>query len=546
MVGKLARHAVAYKQQQGMTMTVHPVLIAGRWQASEGVEHFAAVNPATGERLADRYPVSPFSELEKCLRAADEAARVVRRWPGERFARFLEVFADKVDARSAALVEAAHRETGLPVAPRLKDAELPRTTNQMRQSAQAARDGSWAMPTIDVAAKIGSVLEPIGPVAVFGPNNFPYAYNGAAGGDFAAAVAAGNPVIAKGHPLHPTTTRLLAEAGHEAAEETGMPPGFYQLFYHCSNVDGASFVSHPALGAIGYTGSRAAGTYLKILADAVGKPFYAELSSINPVFVLPGAVQQHRDAFVEQFVSSCLMACGQFCTNPGLVIALASRETDEMIAAVAAKFASSPVGVLLGEGVLRSLKSAVETLSHHGAQILTGGSPVEGPGYRFQNTLLRVTGHEFLRHYRLLQTEAFGNSSLVVVVDSNEQMLAVCDHLEGNLTGSIYSATDGQDESLYAQLEDRLRPKVGRLLNDKMPTGVAVVPSMNHGGPFPATGHPGFTAVGVPATLRRFGRLACYDAVRPERLPSSLRDKSPNGTMWRMINGQLMQGDVPA
>lgn len=525
-------------------MAVHPVLIGGKWQVSAAQsEPFHAVNPATGEKLPDLYPVSPTAELEACLEHAAHAANIVRRWPGERFAQFLEAYAAQIELRAAELIEIAHAETGLPITPRLKDGELPRTINQLKQAAAAARDGSWAQPTIDTASNIRSQLEPIGPVAVFGPNNFPFAFNSAAGGDAAAAFAAGNPVIAKAHSSHPSTTRLFAEAAHAAAEATGMPPGFFQLIYRCSHVDGVGLAKHPKLGAIGYTGARAAGTQLKTASDSVGKPIYLELSSINPVFVLPGAVQQSGAAFAEQFAGSCLMGTGQFCTNPGLVILVAGEATEKLIADVATRFAAAPVGVLLGESVLKNLEQGIATLRRHGAEVLTGGERAEGKGFRYQNTLLRVSGKQFIGRHQLLQTEAFGNASLIVVAESPEELLQVGQYLEGNLTGTVYSATDGSDETLYAQLEDVLRPRVGRLLNDKMPTGVAVVSAMNHGGPFPATGHPVFTAVGIPAALRRFSRLACYDGIRPARLPALLQDQNP-GTAWRMIDGQMTQGSI--
>jgi len=526
-------------------MTVHPVLIGGQWCVSSGADQaFCAVNPATGEKLPGSYPISPTSEIELCLEQAAQAAATVRTWPGERFASFLDAYATRIEAAADELIAMAHQETGLPVSPRLKDAELPRTVNQLRQAATAARDGSWSQPTIDAAVNIRSQLEPIGPVAVFGPNNFPFAFNSAAGGDFAAAVAAGNPVIAKAHTSHPGTTRLFAELAHAAAQQTEMPAGFFQQIYRCNHADGVWLAKHPLLGAIGYTGSRTAGTQLKTAADSVGKPIYLELSSINPVYVLPGAVALNGEAFAEQFAGSCLMGTGQFCTNPGLVVVMASPQTDSMLANIARRFTAAPVGVLLSESVQRNLKFAVDTLQKHGAELLAGGQPVDGPGYRFQNTLLRVSGQDFIRQHQLLQTEAFGNASLVVVADSPEELLDVTNALEGNLTGTVYSAMDGSDDALYQRLEDRLRPKVGRLINDKMPTGVAVVSAMNHGGPFPATGHPVFTAVGIPAALRRFTRLACYDAVRSNRLPAPLQNQNPTGKLWRLIDGQLTQADV--
>jgi len=527
-------------------MTVQRVLIDGQWTTSAGTSTFCAVNPRTKESLPDRYPVSPWAEVVKVLDAASRAAETVHSWSGERFAAFLDRFADRIDARAADLVAIAQLETALPAQPRLKDVELPRTSNQLRQAARAARDGSWALPTIDSTPNIRSVLGPIGPVVVFGPNNFPFAYNGAAGGDFAAAVAAGNPVIAKGHSSHPGTTRLLAEEAQLAASETEMPPGFVQLIYRTSHEDGKRLVSHPLIGASGYTGSRSAGMQLKEAADRVGKPIYLELSSINPVYVLPGAIRERGTAIAEQFATSCLMGVGQFCTNPGLVVVQAAPEAEDFIKNVTDRFAAAPVGTLLGAGVLSHLESGLGTLVASGATVLTGGSAGGGTGFCCQNTLLRVSGKQFVSAAAALQTELFGNASLIVVAETDDELIAVTRALEGNLTGCLYTANDGADDTLHDRIAPVLRQKVGRLLNDKMPTGVAVVPAMNHGGPFPATGHPGFTAVGIPASLRRFAMLHCYDGVRPHRLPASLANKNPTGTVWRMIDGQLSQGDVPS
>ena len=527
-------------------MTVQQVLINGQWTTSVGTSTFHAVNPRTKEPLPDKYPISPWAEVVRAIEAASRAATITRDWTGDRIAPFLDRFADRMDARAAELVEIANLETALPVQPRLKDAELPRTSNQLRQAALAARDGSWSMPTIDSAPNIRSMLRPIGPVVVFGPNNFPFAFNSIAGGDFAAAVAAGNPVIAKGHSSHPGTTRMLAEEAHLAAGETGLPAGFIQLIYRTNHDDGKRLVSHPLIGASGYTGSRSAGTQLKEAADKVGKPIYVELSSINPLFILPGAIRERGGPLAEQFASSCLMGVGQFCTNPGLIVVKAGPETEEWIRQVAERFQAAPVGTLLGPSVLTHLESGLRTLAAHGASVVTGGSSGGGAGYCCQNTLLRVTGSQFVSSPAALQTEAFGNASLVVVVESDSEFIAVTQALEGNLTGCLYTATDGSDDALYDQIAPLLRQKVGRLLNDKMPTGVAVVAAMNHGGPFPATGHPGFTAVGIPASLRRFAMLQCYDGVRPHRLPAALADKSPNSSLWRLINGKWTQGDVTA
>lgn len=525
-------------------MSVQPVLIDGQWTASVGGETFQAINPATRERLPETSPVSPWAEVERAIQAAARAAEAMRGWPGERFAAFLERYADRIDARAAELVEMARQETALSAQPRLNDVELPRTSNQLRQAAQAARDGSWSQPTIDTKTNIRSMYGPLGPVVVFGPNNFPFAFNSAAGGDFAAAVAAGNPVIAKGHSSHPGTTRLFAEEAQHAARETNMPAGFVQLLYRTSHADGCRLVSHPLIGASGYTGSRSAGLQLKEAADRAGKPIYLELSSVNPVYILPGAIAERGAELAEQYTSSCLMGAGQFCTNPGLVVLLAGSETEQFIQSVTQRFQKATVGTMLGEGVQRNFEQGVRTLIQAGAKLLTGGKSGGGSGCCFQNTLLRVDGAAFLKDPERLQTEIFGNGSLLVVAEDAEQLARLTAALEGNLTGTIYSATDGREDRLYDRIAPILRQKVGRLLNDKMPTGVAVVPSMNHGGPFPATGHPVFTAVGIPASIHRFAMLHCYDNVRPHRLPPALQDKTPNSRLWRSIDGQWTRGDV--
>lgn len=525
-------------------MSTQPVLINGEWTPSAGSQTFQAVNPATTEPLDAEFPVSPWEEVERVLDAAADAARAMRGWEGDRFAAFLENYADRIDSAAEELSELAHLETALPVSPRLKDVELPRTSGQLRQAAKAARDGSWAAATIDTEAGIRSVYGPIGPVAVFGPNNFPFAFNSISGGDFAAAVAAGNPVIAKGHSSHPATTKRFAEEAHAAARDTGMPSGFVQLIYRTSHADGAKLVGDPRLGATGYTGSRSAGLVLKEAADKAGNPIYLELSSINPVFILPGALAERGEDIAKEFSGSCLLGTGQFCTNPGLVVLLGGESAEAFIETTTELFKQSPVGTMLSKGVQSHFAAGIETLQQAGAQLLAGGAPGGGNGFSYANSLLRVDGRTFLANPAALQTEAFGNGSLIVVADDAAQMRDIAESLEGNLTGCFYSDTGGADDELYEQVEPAVRTRVGRLLNDKMPTGVAVSPAMNHGGPFPATGHPGFTAVGIPSAISRFSMLLSYDAVRPHRLPPLLRDKNPNGTAWRSIDGIWTQADV--
>jgi NADP-dependent aldehyde dehydrogenase len=526
-------------------MATLPILINGRWRAASATATFHAENPATGEPLPDAYPVSAWADCDEALTAATEAARLLRgSESAERIAQFLTRFAERIEARKAELVEMAHQETGLAKTPRLADVELPRTTNQLRQAAAAAREGSWALPTIDTKANIRSQLAAIGPAWVFGPNNFPFAFNSVAGGDFAAAIAAGNPVIAKANTAHPGTTRLLAEEALAALAETGLPPAMVQLIYRTSHTDGERLVADPRTGATGYTGARSAGLKLKAAADAAGKPIYLELSSINPVVILPGALAERWAKIAEELTSSCLLASGQFCTSPGLILLLAGETTESFISTIKQRLEAAPLLPLLSAGVGRALQAGVQTLQAAGAQLVTGGKIGPAPGYRYANTLLRVSGEQFLHEPEKLQTEAFGNASLVVVVRDAAQAAAVLQQLEGNLTGCVYSDTGGADDAIYDALAPLLRQRVGRLINDKMPTGVAVSPAMHHGGPYPATGHPGFTAVGIPASLRRFAVLQCFDNVRPARLPAALRDANPNGQVWRLIDGRWTQGHV--
>jgi NADP-dependent aldehyde dehydrogenase len=526
-------------------MTLHPVLIAGRWRPADSSGAFSAHDPARGERLPGEYPISHWADCDAALDAATGAAARLRTSPPERIAAFLEAYARRVEARKAELVDMAHAETGLARAPRLADVELPRTTGQMRQGAAAVLEGSWALPTIDTKLDIRSVLAPIGPVWVFGPNNFPFAFNSVAGGDFVAAVAAGNPVIAKANSSHPGTTRLLAEEAHAAVGEAGLPPATVQLVYRTSHEDGERLVSDPRTGATGYTGSRSAGLKLKAAADAAGKPIYLELSAVNPVLILPGALAERGPALVDEFVASSLLGTGQFCTNPSLVLLVAGEATEAFVAGVRAKFDAAPPTPLLSAGVARSLADSVSTLQASGASLVTGGSALTTPGYRYCNTLLRVSGDAFLAAPEKLQTEAFGNAALFVVARDGAQLEAVVQRLEGSLTGGFYTDTRGSDDALHDRLEPLLRPRVGRLLNDKMPTGVAVSPAMNHGGPFPSTGHPGFTAVGIPAALRRFAALQCFDQVRPGRLPAVLRDEPPHDRVFRLVDGEWRRGPVP-
>ncbi|MDF2376099.1 MAG: aldehyde dehydrogenase (NADP(+)) [Verrucomicrobiales bacterium] len=517
-------------------MSKQPVFIAGEWRESDATGTFQSGNPATKEPLPEVYPVSSWADCDAALDAATTAFEEMRSLSGSQIAEFLETFANEIESRADELVKWANLETALPVSPRLADVELPRTTGQLRQAAAAARSSNWTQPVIDSANNIRSCYGALGPVCVFGPNNFPFAFGSASGGDFAAAIAAGNPVIAKANSSHPGTTKVFAECASAAAEKTGMPSAIVQLIYRTSHDVGERLVSDPRIGATGYTGSRGAGLTLKKAADAAGKPIYLELSSVNPVVFLPAILEEKAEELATEFAGSCLMGTGQFCTNPGMVVLIESSAAETFVTSVAKQFSEAGVGTLLSGAVEKSLHQSHAILTEAGAEVCTGTGAGNGVGYCAANTLLRISGSQFLTNPEVMQTEAFGNSSLIVVTESVTEAAAVLARLEGNLTGCLYSAADGKDDEAYHALAPILRQKVGRLLNDKMPTGVAVSPAMNHGGPYPATGHPGFTAVGIPGSLLRFAMLQSYDNVRQDRLPEILRDDY-SGQAQRLIDG---------
>jgi NADP-dependent aldehyde dehydrogenase len=522
------------------------ILIDGEWRpARNPAGSFRAVNPSDGAELQDIYPISNFSEIEESLLAAHRDAPELATARPEILAEFLEGFAAGIEARAEELVETAHLETALPKEPRLRSVELPRTTFQLRQAAAAARDRSWCRATIDTKADIRSKYGPLGgPVAVFGPNNFPFAYNSAAGTDFAAAIAAGNPVIAKAHPCHPGTTRIFAEIAKDIVPRYNLPLATFQLIYHMEPESGYKLVGHPLVGASTFTGSRPAGLRLKEAADRAGKPIYIETSSVNPIFILPGALAERRDKIADEVFASCTLGAGQFCTKPGLIILIQDRNGEAFFDAVRKSFERSPAAVLVARSVLDGIRTALEMLTKAGAEIVAGGHLIDGSGFRHEATLLRISGDVFLKNPKDLQQEAFGPVSLCIFARDSGQIVDIAAALEGNLTGSIYSHAAGHDDEIYEKIAAILRFKVGRFLNDKVPTGVTVTASMVHGGPYPAAGHPGFTAVGFPAAMLRFAALHGYDHVRHDRLPPELQGKNPTGTMWRMIDGEWTQRDV--
>ncbi len=525
--------------------TIAPILTAGDWrQASDIGEKFQAENPATGEKIGGFFPVSNAADIKQALHAASETAPSLAAAPPERIAAFLDAYADGIEAAAEDLVAVAHTETALAKEPRLDKVELPRTTGQLRQAAAAVRTFSWTHPIIDTAVGIRSHLAPLGkPVMIFGPNNFPYAFNAIAGSDFASAIAARNPVITKAHPSHPHTSQRLAEIAHEAVKSAGLPPATVQMLYHFDNAVGLDLCSDQRLGAVAFTGSRKGGLAIKAAADNAGVPVYVELSSVNPVFMLPGALAERGAKLAEEFFGSCIMGSGQFCTNPGIVVVPSGKTGDAFVEKVRACFANAAPSVMFSRGVLDNVSNGVRALRAAGAECLAGGAKDDGDGYRYQPTLLTVNAPAFLDNAAALQAEAFGPVSLLVRAVDLETMLELAAVFEGNLTGTMYTASNGDDDDAWSRIATALRQHVGRLIENKMPTGVAVSPAMNHGGPYPSTGHPGFTAVGMPAAIRRFAALHCYDNVAERRLPPELRDRNPGGVA-RLIDGVWSDADV--
>ena len=519
------------------------VLIGGRLRASQDVQgSFRAEDPSRAEAIGPAFPVSGAADIEAAMCAAIEAADALSTASPAQIADFLERYAAAIEADADQLVALAHAETALPAEPRLRSVELPRTSNQLRLAAKAVREYAWTDPVIDTQGGLRAHRAPLGkPVLVFGPNNFPFAFNAIAGSDFASAIAARNPVIAKAHPSHPATSQRLARLAHTALLEAGLPAASVQMLYHFGNALGLAWAGDARLGAIGFTGSRGGGLALKAAADKVGVPVYAELSSVNPVFLLPGALAERGEALAQEFFASCTMGSGQFCTNPGIMIVPADAHGDAFVSAATKLFAEAESKVLFSHGVQQNLVRAVTSLREAGAQVLTGGNA--GEGYRFQPTLLGVNDDAFLAHAERLQTEAFGPVSLIVRANDASAMQRVAASLEGNLTGTIYRATDGSDDAAWQAIAPTLRTKVGRLSANKMPTGVAVSAAMNHGGPYPSTSHPGFTAVGMPAAIRRFTALHSYDNVPEALLPVELRNRNPGGVQ-RLVDGRWTDGDL--
>ena len=522
---------------------MEPVLIAGAWRPAAAVDSYRALDPATGQPRDAVWPVSSWSDVDAALAAAVEAAAALTQLPGEAIARFLECYAGRLEARGDDLVMLAHAETGLAMKPRLAEVELPRTLDQLRQAAAAAREGTWRMGMIDSPRNIRSAAFGLGPVAVFPPANFPLAFGAVTGGDFAAAIAAGNPVIARAHRGHPAVSKLAAEEAVAALRETGLPAATVQLVHGMSHADGERLVSDPRIGASGFTGSQEAGKKLFAAASAAGRVMWVEMGSINPVVLLPGAVAERGAEIAGELTVSVTGSAGQLCTKPGVVFFIDDAAGKTFVRAVADRFGSVGSQVLLGRSGRDRLVAAIQQVRHAGARIVAGAGEAAAAGGPCSHvpTLLETKAADVCDNPEGLLVEAFGNATVLVSCRSMAELSRALSCVQGTLGASLYAAKDGGDDAAWAEIAPVLVERAGRIIENRMPTGIAVTPSMQHGGPWPSAGPPFFSAVGMPWTILRFARRICFDGWSQQRLPDCLRDAAPAGRPWRFVDGQWVR-----
>ncbi len=479
-----------------------------------------AVNPASGEALGHSFDMkfemefarSSRADLEAMADTAFDAIDFLADAPGAQIAGFLEDYAVRLEGDRAGIAQIAHEETALPLAPRLSEVEFNRTTFQLREAARVLRDESWREIARDEKNNLRSTLVPLGGAVVcIGPSNFPLAFNGVSGGDFCAAIAARNPVIAKAHPGHPNTTARLFAHACAARDAAGLPKAALQLFYDCAPEDGEALLAHAGVAALAFTGSRASGMRLKRVCDELGKPASLEMSSVNPVFVASAAGEARAEAIADAWAASVMLGGGQFCTKPGVIFVAGEKAAARVAARAAELMRAAPPAVLLTESVRTHLARAVDALRGAGERVLCGGREIS-PGFRFEPTLFAVDAAHARKFRSLVMSEAFGPLGIVVAVESDGQLVDFARGLDGQLASTIVS--DAADAATRATLLGILRFKAGRVLDEAMPTGVAVSPAMVHGGPMPATGDARFTAVGLPAAAKRFSKALCLDRVR--------------------------------
>ncbi|MEO7213834.1 aldehyde dehydrogenase (NADP(+)) [Mucilaginibacter sp.] len=507
-----------------------------------GTDYFHSVNRALGEDLELRFLNASQEYINMAAAAARRDFTITRAKTGIEKASFLDAIASELEKVRPELVEMACLETALATA-RI-EGEFARTVNQIKLFSTLLRDGHWVDAKIDTEdlqrkpaprPDIRSMLRPIGPVAVFGASNFPLAFS-AAGGDTVSAIAAGCPVIFKAHPGHPATCEIVGRAIVAAAAASGMPLGCFSLLQGNIPQVGAALTVHPSIKAIGFTGSYRVGRLVHYAAAERAEPIpvFAEMGSSNPVFVLPQALKDRRNTIAAGYTAALTLGLGQFCTNPGLLIHQSGEEDDAFHQSLADNLKAAMGGVMLTPAIAQAYSSGVSDRSTlYGLQVLANGSETDNNGYH-QPVLFKTSLAEF-SHHPELEEELFGPSGIVITAGSPAELTAFAESLSGHLTATVH----GTDEELEAckGLLDVLETKVGRLIINGYPTGVEVVASMVHGGPYPATTDARTTSVGT-AAIYRFTRPVCYQGMPQALLPDELKDANPLG-IWRYVNGNF-------
>ena len=504
---------------------------------------FRAISPSTGLEIEGEFRSATADQVIEAAEAAAAASSRFAATSGKERAALLRGIAENLAANGEAIVQRAHEETGLPLG-RLQG-ELARTTGQLRQFAEVVEEGSWVDARIDEAlperkplprSDIRSMLRPLGPVAVFGASNFPLAFS-TAGGDTASALAAGNPVVVKAHPAHPGTSQLAAEAIHAAVRAASLPAGVFSILFDAGLEVGKALVQHPAIKAVGFTGSASGGQALMRLAADRAEPIpcYAEMGSTNPMFVLPGAMRDRGVALAQGLQGSFTLGSGQFCTKPGLVF-VPEEGSGEFLDQLRAGVSSLGSHGMLTPGIAARYAQGVGSrLQSSGAEWVAGNQEApEGAGAVASAAVFSVPLATFLASDDL-EEEIFGPTTLLVHYGQKDDLLGAARALHGHLTATVH----GTPEDLQAagELVDVLEAKVGRILFNGYPTGVEVCHAMVHGGPFPATSDGRSTSVGTRAVLR-FARPICYQDFPDGLLPEALRRGNPLGVQ-RMVNGVL-------
>ncbi|GAB2897752.1 aldehyde dehydrogenase (NADP(+)) [Paraburkholderia jirisanensis] len=504
-----------------------------------------AFDPARNMEIEPEFGGGGTVEVDRACELAALAFDPYRQAPLETRARFLEAIADNIMALGDALIERAQAESALPKA-RL-EGERGRTVGQLRLFAALAREGRWLTATLDSALPERKPLPrsdlrlqkiPVGPVAVFGASNFPLAFS-VAGGDTASALAAGCPVVVKAHPAHLGTSELVGRAIQKAVADNGLPEGVFSLMVGAGNEIGEALVAHRAIKSVGFTGSRRGGLALVNIASKRREPIpvFAEMSSINPFFVLPGALAKRAEALANGFIDSVTLGVGQFCTNPGLVLLLDGPNKQTFIDAAAKALAQKGAQTMLTAGIANAYKDGVLQRNElNGVQSIARGQQSDASCAALP-ALFQTTAMQFLATAQL-EEEIFGPTSLIVTCADIAEMVKVAEHLEGQLTATLQLEAD--DYELARELLPTLERKAGRILANGFPTGVEVSHAMVHGGPFPATSDARATSVGATA-IDRFLRPVCYQDLPAELLPQALQDDNPLA-LWRLRDGKPVQG----